>query len=339
MIIPSIDLMQGKAVQLIQGKKKKIEKNAFEMLEKFSGFKEIQVIDLDKAMNKGKNTGLIKELCAKANCRVGGGIRTTDYAKELIECGANKIIIGTKANKEFLKELNKVIPKEKIVCALDAWNKKIVVEGWRKKTNENLFDKLKELEAYCNEFLFTAVEKEGLMQGIDFDSVKKIAKQTKNKVTYAGGVSSVKEIELLESIEVNCVIGMAIYSEKIDLKELKMNALDFKKMNGLIPVVVQDIDSKEILMQAYANKKALQKTIDSRKATFWSRSRKELWVKGLTSGNTQEVKKILFDCDGDSLIYLVKPKGPACHTNERTCFFREIKLKKNKEKKRSELHE
>ncbi|MFH1588557.1 MAG: phosphoribosyl-AMP cyclohydrolase [Candidatus Diapherotrites archaeon] len=347
MIIPSIDLMQGKAVQLTQGKKKKIEKEVNEMLEKFSLFEEIQVIDLDKAIGKGENTALVKELCKKANCRAGGGIRNSKYAKELIEAGAKKIIIGTKANKKFLEKLNKEIPKEKIICAIDAWKRKIVVEGWRKKTNQNVFDKVKELEEFCGEFLFTAVEKEGLMQGIDFDSVKKIREITKNKIAYAGGIKSMKEIETLESIGVSSIVGMAIYSGKINLNELKLkeknelneieknektsefNALDFNKMNGLIPVIVQDIDSKEILMQAYANKEAIQKTINSGKATYWSRSRKELWVKGLTSGNTQGVKKILFDCDGDCLIYLVKPKGPACHTNAQSCFFREIELNEN----------
>lgn len=102
-------------------------------------------------------------------------------------------------------------------------------------------------------------------------------------------------------------------------KEL-LKKLDFKKGQGLIPVVVQDYESKTLLMVAYANKDALEKTIKTGYAHYWSRSRKKLWKKGETSGHTQKIKKVLVDCDYDTLLYLVKQKGPACHTNKPTCF-------------------
>ncbi len=219
MIIPSIDLMDGKVVQLEQGKKKKIElNNAVEIAEKFKKFKEVQVIDLDAAMGNGNNKKIISELCQIVNARVGGGIRNSVIANEIMDMGAKKIIIGTKANRDFLQKLNEFIPKEKIICAIDAWKTKIVINGWKEKTNKSIFEKVKEIEDYCSEFLFTAVEKEGLMKDIDFDTVKKLCQLTENRIIYAGGVSTNQEIKMLEELNVDCVIGMAIYTNKIEVK-------------------------------------------------------------------------------------------------------------------------
>jgi phosphoribosyl-AMP cyclohydrolase len=108
------------------------------------------------------------------------------------------------------------------------------------------------------------------------------------------------------------------------LTEELLNKLDFKKGNGLIPVVVQDVDSKKVLMLAYANKEALQKTLRTGYAHYWSRSRQKLWMKGETSGHTQKIQKVTTDCDYDTLLYVVNQKGPACHTGEYTCFFNKI---------------
>jgi phosphoribosyl-AMP cyclohydrolase len=100
--------------------------------------------------------------------------------------------------------------------------------------------------------------------------------------------------------------------------------LDFSKGNGLIPVIVQDAKTKEILMQAFANKEAVELTLKTKKATYWSRSRNEIWVKGETSGNTQKVISVSTDCDYDSLLYIVEQTGPACHTGEYSCFYNKL---------------
>lgn len=105
----------------------------------------------------------------------------------------------------------------------------------------------------------------------------------------------------------------------------RLEQIDFQKEGGLIPVIVQDVKTKDILMVAYANKEALELTVKSGRACFWSRSRKKLWMKGEESGNFQQVKKIMVDCDSDALVYMVEPAGPACHTGERTCFHNELK--------------
>jgi len=222
MIIPSIDLMKGKVVQLTQGKNKILEiDNPFYFAGKFIGFKEVQVIDLDAAMNKGENTKKIKEISGIVNARIGGGIRSIEKAVELVDAGAKKIIIGTKANKKFLEQLNQNISKQKIIIALDSFKGKIVTEGWQKETEETPFDLIPELEVYCNEFFFTFVEKEGLMKGTNLKAIKQLKKTTKNEISVAGGISSIQEARKIEKLGIKPVIGMALYSGKISLEEIK----------------------------------------------------------------------------------------------------------------------
>ena len=173
MIIPSIDLMNGKAVQLIQGKTKVLEfENPVEIARNLAIFGPIQVIDLDAAFGKGNNLEIITEIAKFAEVRVGGGIRTLEYARRLITLGADKIIIGTKANKKFLKQLNKQIPKERIIVALDSKNGFVVKDGWRKSANKKPEKLIKQLEPFCSEFFYTCVDNEGLMKGTDLKEIK-----------------------------------------------------------------------------------------------------------------------------------------------------------------------
>jgi len=160
MIIPSIDIMEGKAVQLKQGKDKVLEReNVLELAEYFGRFGEIAVIDLDAAMGKGNNLELIKKLCKIAHCRVGGGIRSVEKAKEILSYGAKKIIIGTKASEYFLSHL----PKDKVIVAIDANKGKIVTEGWLKEINATPAEYVQRFDNLCSGYLYTIVEKEGMM--------------------------------------------------------------------------------------------------------------------------------------------------------------------------------
>ncbi|MFC1697345.1 HisA/HisF-related TIM barrel protein [Nanoarchaeota archaeon] len=220
MIIPSIDLMDGKAVQLKQGKEKIVEReNVFEIAEQFSNF-EIAVIDLDAALNKGSNIELIKQLCQKYKCRVGGGIRTVKIAKELIDAGATKIIIGTKAEKRFIADLLKVIPKEKIIVAIDTKGDFIVNKGWTKMTYKTPYQLISELEEYCSEFLFTNVNIEGTMQGFCLRKIEQIQNATFNKITAAGGITTIDQMQKLEKQNINSQIGMALYTGRINMNNL-----------------------------------------------------------------------------------------------------------------------
>lgn len=317
MIIPSIDLMNGKAVQLRQGKEKVLEKEDIEKLAKeFGKYGELAVIDLDAAMGKGDNENVIREICKIAKCRVGGGIRTIDKAKRMLALGAKKIIIGTAASEEFLSKL----PKDKVMLAIDAKNGKISQKGWTEEIDATPVDFVKRFDNLCSGYLYTIVENEGMMQGTKIDEIKKVRDITKNEVVAAGGISTVEEIVELEKINVSSQLGMSIYTGAIKLADAFIANLDFEKQNGLIPTIVQDIDTKQVLMLAYSNKESLYKTFESGLATYFSRSRQELWTKGLTSGHTQDFVTARYDCDKDSILFYVRQKGNACHLERYSCF-------------------
>lgn len=317
MIIPSIDIMDGKAVQLKQGKEKVLEReDIFELAKYFSRFGELAVIDLDAAMGKGDNEELIKKICRIAPCRVGGGIRDVEKAKRIIANGAKKIIIGTAASEELLSQL----PKDKILVAIDSNKGKVVTEGWTKDTGITPEDYVKRFDDLCHGYLYTIVEKEGMMGGTDLEAIKKIRKLTKKELVAAGGISSIDEIKELEKNNISSQLGMCIYTNAVKLEDAFCAMLDFEKQNNLIPTIVQDAKSKQVLMLAYSNKEAVMKTLKDGLATYFSRSRNELWTKGLTSGNTQELVSARYDCDRDTLLYKVNQKGVACHLGRYSCF-------------------
>ncbi len=315
MIIPSIDIIDGKAVQLKQGKEKILErKDVIDLAKNFNRYGEIAVIDLDAAMNKGDNFELIRSICKIADCRVGGGIRTIEKANSILSIGAKKIIIGTNANREFLGKL----PKDRLIVAIDMRNNEVLKEGWTKSTGKTPFEVINNLEDYCSEFLFTNVEKEGMMQGLDFDIVENIRRHTTNRLTVAGGISTIDDITKIEQLEANSQIGMSIYTGAINLQNAFLAQLNFNK-DDLIPTIVQD-DTGQVLMLAYSSKESIEQTFDSSITTYYSRSRQRLWTKGEESGNIQSFIKARYDCDRDALLYIVKQKNVACHTGKYSCF-------------------
>jgi phosphoribosyl-AMP cyclohydrolase / phosphoribosyl-ATP pyrophosphohydrolase len=316
MIIPSIDLMGGKAVQLRQGKEKMIEVNdPIGLALEFRKYGEIAVIDLDAALGKGNNTELIKKICKIADCRVGGGIRTIEKANEMLQAGANKIIIGTKATPKFLKQL----PIDRLIVAIDTRDGRIVNKGWTAKTKATPKSVIRKLEPYCSEFLFTDVNREGLMKGIDYSKAKRLKELTKNKITFAGGITYLSEIKWLENLGINSQLGMSVYKGKIKLPEAFASVLDFNKNNGLIPTIVQDYQ-KQVLMLAFSSKDSLLKTFSTGNAAYYSRSRRKIWAKGETSGNYQKLIKVRYDCDRDTLLFTVKQQNVACHKGDYSCF-------------------
>ncbi len=324
MVIGSIDLMEGKVVQLKHGRNKMLEyADATGIACNFNRFNEIAVIDLDAAMGRGENTLLIRELLKIADCRVGGGIRSVEKAKELIAWGANKVIIGSKAianntiNHRFLQTLISEIGKERVIIALDSYNEEIVIRGWQKKTGISVYDVIKECAEYTNEFLFTFVEIEGTMKGIDLKKAEKIRSHTDKKLTLAGGISSLDEIKVLARMEIDVQLGMALYTGKISMIQAFIESLNWSK--GLIPTITQDITGA-VLMLAYSNKESLVQTFETGNMWYYSRSRKELWNKGRTSGNVQKLVKMRADCDRDALLAIVQQQGVACHTGNYSCF-------------------
>lgn len=338
MVIASIDLKDGHVVQLKNGKELVLQRDdADNLIEDFNKYGEVAVIDLDAAMghldSKGNtvNTPLLKSLLRKGNVRTGGGVRSVKRARELISLGAEKVIIGSSAwnssakfgdeilNTEFLDELVAAIGKQRIIISVDAINGKIAVNGWTESLDISLIEGAKAAEKYCSELLFTCVEKEGCMQGTDMAQVSELRKAVSCRVVAAGGVSSVSEIETLEKMHCDVQLGMSLYTGKVSLEDSFMACLDWEKVNGMIPVIAQDVHGA-VLMMGYANKEAFEKTFASGKLTFWSRTRNVLWTKGEHSGHFLEVVKLRVDCDRDTVLATVIPHGGVCHTGSWSCF-------------------
>ena len=237
MIVPCIDLMDGKVVQLVQGREKALEGDSPEvMLRRFAEFPQIQVIDLDAAMGRGANDELAEMLAAKAVTRVGGGVRTVERAKALLAQGAFRIIVGTSAftkagpDHAFLQSLVEGIGRERIVLALDSKGGRIVVKGWQEATGFTAEEVIQQLEPYCSGFLCTYVDKEGMMQGTDLDWFRRLRAATGHEITAAGGITTLDDIRALDKMNIHAAVGMAIYTGRLDLNEL--SALQPRRVSG-----------------------------------------------------------------------------------------------------------
>jgi phosphoribosylformimino-5-aminoimidazole carboxamide ribotide isomerase len=227
MIFPCIDLMDGKVVQLVQGREKALEGDSpEEMLRRFAAFPEIQVIDLDAAMGRGSNDELVRFLAARAATRVGGGVRTVERALTLLEQGARKVIVGTSAfaaggvNEPFLKSLAAAIGRERLLIAVDSKGGRIVVKGWQEATDLTAETVLHLLEPYCSGFLCTYVDKEGMMQGTDLQWFARLRAATSLELTAAGGITTLDDVRALTALNVHSALGMAIYTGRLSLDEL-----------------------------------------------------------------------------------------------------------------------
>jgi phosphoribosylformimino-5-aminoimidazole carboxamide ribotide isomerase len=228
MIIPCIDLQDGKAVQLIHGRKRALAvDDVLGLLDRFSSYPILHIIDLDAAMRKGSNSRWIKLLCAhakigtKIKARVGGGIRTVARAARILSWGAEKIIIGSaafkngKVNRKFLAALKKRVGRNRIIIALDTERGRIVVRGWRERLKLRPSEVIPELEAYCSGFLSTLVDNEGAMKGTSLKWFRELQRTTKLPVTAAGGITTMREVNALERAGMHSAVGMAIYTGKL----------------------------------------------------------------------------------------------------------------------------
>jgi phosphoribosylformimino-5-aminoimidazole carboxamide ribotide isomerase len=231
MIIPCIDLMDGKVVQLVQGREKALEGGTpGEMLQKFAAFPEIQVIDLDAAIGKGSNDEMVEHLASRAVTRIGGGVRTPERARQLVDQGARKVIIGTAAfrpdgiNEAFLSAAALAVGRERLLIALDSMGGRIVVKGWREATSLTAEEVVSRLEPFCSGFLCTYVDKEGMLQGTDLDWFRRLRAATPLELTAAGGITTLEEVRELRCMNVHAALGMAIYTGRLSLDALAAEA-------------------------------------------------------------------------------------------------------------------
>jgi phosphoribosylformimino-5-aminoimidazole carboxamide ribotide isomerase len=234
MLIPSIDLKGGKVVQLIQGEKLAISSDDLDgWISRFAKFPKIQLIDLDAAMSIGENDAIVRQVATRLPCRVGGGIRSVGRAQDLIEAGAKAVIIGSAffdsrggrspdapplLTLDFARALAETLGRDTIIAAVDARGGKVVIHGWKTTLPISAVDAVRALDPYVGEFLYTHVDKEGLMQGTDMDAIKAVRDATARRVTAAGGISTRADIDTLDKIGVDAVVGMAIYTGSLSLE-------------------------------------------------------------------------------------------------------------------------
>jgi phosphoribosylformimino-5-aminoimidazole carboxamide ribotide isomerase len=224
MLIPSIDLQNGAVVQLVQGERLAIrDDDIFKWVRRFERFPKVQVIDLDAAMGRGDNLAIVRRIAPALSCQVGGGIRTVERAKDVLAAGAKKIIASSalfkdgKPNVEFARQLAEAVGVDQVIGAVDSKGGHVVIHGWKTALPVTAADAVKALEPFCGEFLYTHVDNEGLMGGTNFEAILAVRDATSRRVTAAGGITTQDEIDRLDALGVDAVVGMAIYTGKLNI--------------------------------------------------------------------------------------------------------------------------
>jgi phosphoribosylformimino-5-aminoimidazole carboxamide ribotide isomerase len=225
MLIPAIDLRDGQVVQLVQGKRLALATDDWQSwVERFRPFPKVQLIDLDAAMERGANEPLMRRICAAKACRVGGGIRSIERARHVLDLGATHVIVSSalfkdgRLNLEFAGALATAVGREKVIAAVDSSQGVVTIRGWQEATQTTAVEAARALEPYCDEFLYTNVDTEGLMQGIPMDAVRAVREATTRRVVAAGGITTQEEIDTLDAMGVDAVVGMAIYTGRLALR-------------------------------------------------------------------------------------------------------------------------
>lgn len=224
MLIPSIDLKDGAVVQLVQGERLAIrDEDVFAWVRRFAPYPKVQVIDLDAAMGAGDNLALVRQIAGALSCRVGGGIRTVDRARGVLAAGAKQVIVGSSLFKDgkpdlsFARELSEAVGRDRVIAAVDSRGGRVVIHGWKTTLPLTAEEAVRALEPYCDEFLYTHVDTEGLMGGTNVEAIRAVARATARRVTAAGGITTQAEIDELDAIGVDAVVGMAIYTRTLSL--------------------------------------------------------------------------------------------------------------------------
>ncbi len=223
MLIPSIDLQGGAVVQLVQGERLAIrDEDVFRWVRRFARFPKVQVIDLDAAMGSGDNLAIVRQIAGALSCRVGGGIRTAARAEDVLAAGAQQIIAGSalfrdgRPDLEFARALSDAVGRDRVIAAVDSRGGHVVIHGWKTTLPLTAAEAVRALEPYCDEFLYTHVDAEGLMGGTDLDAIRAVQRATSRRITAAGGITTQREIDDLHALGIDAVVGMAIYTGALD---------------------------------------------------------------------------------------------------------------------------
>lgn len=320
MIVPSIDILGGHAVQLVGGDPEQIEVDAgppSEVARRYARVGALAVIDLDAALSRGDNAEAIRGLCRRHRCRIGGGIRSVERACDWLDAGADQIILGTAAKPEILSQL----PRERLIAAVDARAGRVVVDGWRTESGHDLLERIAALRDHVAGFLVTVVEREGRLGGTDLELAKKVVEAAGDaRVTWAGGITTAAEIAALDALGADAQVGMALYTGRLPLHEAFLAPVTSDRDDGLIPTVVADRAGHGLGL-VYSSAESVRHALEAGVGAYHSRSRGGLWVKGETSGATQRLVRIDVDCDRDALRFVVEQAGSGfCHLGTEGCF-------------------
>jgi phosphoribosyl-AMP cyclohydrolase / phosphoribosyl-ATP pyrophosphohydrolase len=316
-IVPSIDIQGGRAVQLRGGKHPVLDVgDPEEVAARYSRVGEIAVVDLDAALGTGDNAGTVLRLVRRYPCRVGGGLRTKEAVLRYLDAGARSVMLGTKATPEFLAEL----PRERLIAALDEKGGEVVVEGWTRGTGKGIEERMAVLAPYVSGFLVTFVDGEGSLGGIGIERARSLIASAQGvRVTFAGGAAGAAEIGQLDAAGADVQAGTAIALGRLSLAEAFSSCLSSDRPDGLWPTVVCD-EGGRALGLVWSSLESLHAAIESGRGAYQSRSR-GLWVKGESSGDVQELLRVEADCDRDSIRFTVRQNGRGfCHLGRRTCF-------------------
>lgn len=316
MIVPSIDIVGGTTVQLVGGEAQALDAgDPFVVLERFARVGEVAVVDIDAARGEGSNAAVIEEMCRMAPIRVGGGIRDVATAMQWLDAGAAKVIIGTAAEEDLLSQ----IPKDRLIVALDARDGEVVTHGWRESSGRSLLESVRRFAGLSDGFLVTFVEREGRMSGTDLELAGQVVEAAgSSRVTIAGGITTADEVAQLDRIGADAQIGMALYTGRLGLAEAFAAPIISDRQDNLWPTVV--VDERDVALGlAYSDLASLEAALDTGQGAYHSRTR-GLWVKGETSGATQELIDVAVDCDRDTLRFRVRQNSAFCHQETRSCW-------------------
>ncbi len=341
-IIPAIDLKGGKCVRLYQGdysQETVFSDDPVGVARRWeaAGARRLHLVDLDGAAEgKPCNPEVIGTIIAAVRIpvQIGGGIRTIETIRSLERLGAARMILGTAAleSPDLIEEACRLFG-EKIIVSIDAKEGYVRGRGWKAQGALSVESAVREMERRgVRRFIYTDITRDGTLTEPNFEEIKRFKSLTALPVIAAGGIASIAHLQKLAALGVEgAIVGKALYTGHVDLRQA-ITALSSEGNElapkfddrGLIPAIVQHAETGEVLMMAYMNAESLARTRATGQAWFWSRSRRELWHKGATSGNYLTVKEILIDCDRDTLLIKAYPAGPVCHTGNRTCFYRKL---------------
>ena len=351
-LLPAIDLHQGQCVRLLRGDYDTAQVVAADPVETARAFEEqgagwLHVVDLDGAKEGApKNAELIAQVVERTGLQVevGGGIRNMATVDRYLELGAARVILGSAAlrDPQFVAEAVKRYGK-RVAVGIDALGGKVAAEGWLEQSQVDYLELARRMEDLGVQYLIcTDISQDGTLAGPNLTMLDQLNQAVSCHVVASGGVSSLLDIVNLYDLGLyGAIAGKALYTGALDLRaaiaacrriagekgdSLSEDELDlYFRKSDLIPAIIQDDDTGEVLMLAYMNRESFRKSLETGTTWFYSRSRKALWNKGETSGHTQTIVGVWADCDDDTLLLRVKQKGAACHTGSHSCFYKKLR--------------